>query len=686
MIGHGIKILEDTYFDQVHSKIWNYRAKRIMPSDWTEQNVYLTSEVSPYVGKFSYDRSPYTREIIDNLSATSPIDTVAVMKCAQSGLTQGVIMPGICWIIAENPAPTLFMAGDKDLAKDTITGRLDPMIDNSGISHLIRANKMRGKNQRTGDTSTGKEFSGGFLVVHGTKNADKMRFYSVKNIFADDWDAAPRDDKKEGSTQKLVETRATAFALRKKINYISTPTEEQTSNILPIYLKGDQRKWHWKCPHCHTRFPVEWRVKREDGSYSGIKWKLDKNGELIRESVHYECPICGGKIYQTQKYALNLGGKWIPTAKPHRPEIRSYHINAVFIPPGFTTWVDLVYEWLAIYPSKDVVDIGKLKTFLNTRLGQTWKDEGETPRINQLMKNICSYQPGTVPDVTCEKQGHGNIIMLTLACDLNGVMEENNQDVRLDWELVAHTTTGATYSVDHGSIGTFKRTREKTQQERQTDADREKWTYHHGHYNSVWPEFEKIIRTQWPTESGERTMSALITLVDTGNFTRSAFTFINSINDVYLFGIKGEGDINYRRTTKDTRPVRLSKENNRLYLLEVNQIKDELSGYIKLRKGNDGYQPPGYMNFPQPTGGKYILSSFFEHFESEKRVEEIKDGNVIGFKWVKRSNQSKNHFWDVRVYNQAAPYVYLDLLGREDKQLKNLSWAEFVGLLNLESA
>lgn len=677
----AVEIMEKAYLG-IHERIYNYKTVKQSPSVWTEEHVKLSSDVSRYQGPFRYSRSPYSREIIDCLDPTSPVETVAVMKCAQSGLTQGVIIPGICYIISENPGPILFMAGDKELGKNSIETRLDPIIESAGITHLIRPNVIRKRNQRTGDTSTGKEFAGGQLIMQGTKNADKMRQFSVKYIFADDWEAAPRDDKKEGSTQNLVEGRATSYGNTAKKFYISTPAVKQTSNIEPIYEKGDQRKWHWECPHCETYIPVEWRVERDDKTYGGIKYELDKSGHLIEESVHYECQLCRGRINYNQKHTLNQTGKWIPTAVPSRPQIRSYYLNALIIPPGFTSWVDLVYQWLDANPMNGVVDVGKLKTFLNIRLGQTWVEEGSTPRVNELMKNTCKYSPGIVPDITSVEQGNGPIIMLTLSCDLNGIMEDKNHDVRLDWELLAHARSGATYSVDHGSIGTFKRTRDKTELEKRTDGDREKWTYSHQHKNSVWPEFEKLMRKQWPTESGERTMGVLVTLVDTGFFTRLAFVFIESIKDMFIFGIKGETSTDFRKLRKDTSPVKQSREHKFLYLLEVNQLKDELSEYIKLREGNDGYQPPGFMNFPQPEGGKYTMTSYFQHYEGERRVEEIKDGNVIGFKWEKKNNQSLNHYWDVRVYNLAAKYIFLDLFVKSEKNLRSITWPEYVEYLD----
>ena len=76
------------------------------------------------------------------------------------------------------------------------------------------------------------------------------------------------------------------------------------------------------------------------------------------------------------------------------------------------------------------------------------------------------------------------------------------------------------------------------------------------------------------------------------------------------------------------------------------------------------------------------MTSYFQHYEGERRVEEMKDGVVIGFKWEKKNNQSLNHFWDVRVYNLAAKYIFLDLFVKSEKNLRSITWAEYVEYLD----
>jgi phage terminase large subunit GpA-like protein len=670
-------------YDEIHEDVYSFSVVKPKPSDWVESTIFLTKDVSRFSGFFKYDVSPYTREVIDHLDPGSPTRAVAIMKCAQSGFTQGVIIPGIAYIIAVNPDSMLFMAGDKELARNSIRTRLDPVIQSSGLSELIRPNIVRKKNQRTGDTDFSKEYAGGNLIVEGTQNADKMRQFSVKTVFADDWEAAPRNDAKEGSTRKLIEGRQTSFGNLAKTFFVSTPAIQQTSNIEPVYLLGDQRKWNWECPSCKTYVPIEWRVEVGENDYAGMKWELNERGKLIKESVHYECQNCRSKIFERDKYDLNLRGKWIATAEPEIEFYVSYLLNALTIPPGFINWVDLVREFLEACPPRGKVDTNKLKTFLNIRMGQTWEELGESPKVHQLMQNTREYLPGIVPDVTCESDGNKAIVMLTLACDLNGVMEQGNEDVRLDWELIAHAATGVTYSVNQGSIGSFKRKRDKSKIERERDMDRTRWTYMHAVPNSVWPEFLKLIEKNWVCESGNE-MNAVLTVIDTGFFTRLAKDFIDSFakRTELVIGVKGSTELDYRRTNKDTPRVRRSREQHNIYILEVNQIKDELSSFMKLRTGNDDYQPDGFMNFPQAEKGKYSMKNYFLHYEGEKRSEVVKDDKVVGFKWDKKSSDAQNHFWDVRIYGLAAKEIYIDLLKRSDPKLKNLTWGEFALMMS----
>lgn len=667
---------------EIQDDIYDFNPIRLEPSAWVENNIFLTSAESRYSGFFKYDRSPYTKEIIDNMSPSSDVEISAVMKCSQSGFTASVVVPMIPYIMSECPANTIFLSGSEKLVKDTVRDRLDPIIQNAGLKDLIKPNSIKKANQRTGDTDFKKEFIGGSLTCM-TYKPSNLRFYSAKFIIADEFDDAPKIDKKEGDIFSLVMARAKSYGDTKKVVFISSPTTKGVSNIEKVYEMGDKRKWNWECPNCKTYIPILWKVEKPDGTFGGIKWKLDSEFKLIEDSVHYECQNCGGRIDYKDKFKLNLTGQWIPTAIPEKPQYRSYSFNALCNPPGFDSWLSLVQKFLkACPPNNGKIDTDALKTFTNIELGELWEDRGKSPRSTDLMRNVNNYEIGIIPDKICEESGNGKIALISLACDLGGVMDKdnNNEDVRLDWEIIVHTSNGQTYSINHGSIGTFKRIQNKTKKDILNDSEREKWTYEHNVKNSVWDKLKEIIYTPLQGETG-MFYDIHITVVDTGHFTKYAENFVESIKDRPVFGVKGQGEESFRKMDKNGAMIVHSRTNKGLlYHIDVNMVKDIVSNNMALKPGTDGSQPDGFMNFPQPSNGKYGLTNFFSHYEAEHRVPEVKNGVEVGFIWKKK--REDNHFFDVAVYNYAAREIYIADTKLYDKKYKDLTWNLFCELLN----
>jgi phage terminase large subunit GpA-like protein len=680
----------------ISANVFKFQMIKPLPSVWTEANIILPESTTRYPGPFRYRLTPYAVEIVNLAHSDNPTRSAAICKSSQCGITAGVVIPVICYTIDVDPDPILFTAADKIMAGRTIKERLDPILWASKLDHRIRPNAIKKQNRRTGDTEFSKEFAGGTLTAAGTSNPDTFRFYSAKKVLADDFDTAPQEVGQEGDITKLMQGRQKMYGDSALTYYISTPTVTATSQIWKQYLKGTMKKWHWACPECGEYFPVEFSVKMDDGSYAGLTWELDEHKKLKPETIHYRTQCCGkGKLYYKDKLKLNSTGTWIATNPNPTKFFESYLLNDLIIPPGFDSWEKVVEEWLEACPPGGQININKLKAFNNQRLGLPFEEIGRELNVSALMKNTRLYLPGIVPDKTCEEDGNGKIIMLTLSCDINGIMDSQVEDVRLDWEILAHAQTGATYSVDHGSIGTWKRGRDRNAAEKLEEENRMKWTLSHNSFtmvdglrvsNSVWDSFEEIVRGIYPLESESEvgTRDILVTAIDTGFGEKYAMQFILKMQGegYNVFGVKGKVDNNYRPIQRDTNPVRRSSEKpKQLYIVEVNQLKDDLSQMMELREGEGSSQPSGFMNYPEPNNGKYTMNEYFKHYEGERRVEVKNPKNadeVIGYRWDKKHSGSQNHFWDVRVYNLAAPLIYLDLLRHSDSRYKFLTWEEFI--------
>src|SRR5690606_7269445 len=174
-----------------------------------------------------------------------------------------------------------------------------------------------------------------------------------------------------------------------------------------------------------------------------------------------------------------------------------------------------------------------------------YEQQGEAPKANELQKNIRPYEIGIIPEKLSERDGNGRIVLLTCAADLNGTED----DARLDYEIVGWSETGSSYSISHGSIGTFI-PRENSMKVKE---DRERWSYNHAKSNNVWGKFREIIGEKYRTDTG-RNMKIFITGIDCGHYTNHAYAFIDKPNvpGALVVGLKGDKEGKFRKFGVDT--------------------------------------------------------------------------------------------------------------------------------------
>lgn len=649
----------------------------IKPSEWAEQNRMMTSDVSPMPGMFRYFNSPYTKPIVDCLDPNHPSRVIVVMKGAQIGFTTGVIENGIGWIISQQPGNILYLVGHDTLIKPTAK-KIDTMIDNSGIRHLIKSSSQRARKIKSGDTDSMKEFPGGNMIL-GTANHGTLRNISVQYGFIDDFEKMKSADKSSGSTAEMIEQRFAAYFKKMKLMYISTPELKKTSNIEPEYLKGDQRKWHIPCPCCGEFIPLEWQIESDftPGEMAGITWKTDDEGLVIDDSVGYTCQKCGGFFDDRNKMELVRAGEFRPTAKPKEPGRVSFHISSLYAPTYMFDWAHYVRKFVEAFPEDGPADPEKAKTFNNLVLGKTYEPAAVEIKAGQLQKNIRNYEIGTIPEKQSIEDGNGKIVMITLGSDLNGkddsIPDQNEDDARLDWEIVAYSETGATYSIDHGSIGTFI-PRDKHPERR------EKWSYKHGAVNSVWAELDRIMARKFVCDSTGREMRIFIGGIDSGYLPNYVYQYIDNSN-FNVVALKGDDDADAdsllmgTKMNADMRTFRPARERSNLYMVATNHTKDMLAHYMALKWNPEihSMQPFGFMNFPIPSGGKYLLQNYFAHFESEHKVFD----NRGKYRWIKKSKNHQNHLFDCRLYAMVVRDIFLEKLFKTYK-IQNGTWADYV--------
>lgn len=378
---------------------------RLTVTEWAERSRVLSAKDSAEPGPYRVMRTPYALEPQDALSPYSPVEEVVLMWGAQTSKTT----VGGNWVgslIDLQPGPLMIVQPTIDTAKRFSRQRLTPMIEESpALRRKVKENRSRDD----ANTTLLKEYPGGFMVVAGANSAAGLRSMPIRDIFFDEIDAYPLDVDGEGDPISLAEARQSTFSRRKRLK-TSTPTTKGLSRIEEAFLATDQRYYHIACPHCGEMQRLEWGADKNHG----IKWQKNDAGEALPETAHYVCAANGCMIEEHHKPAFlrctALGGsaQWVP-ANPAAPaRKRGYHLSSLYSPLGFLSWREIVEEWLVARELSKMGDQSKLRAFTNTRLAETWEEQGDKVQHHELARRAEDYRLGIVP---------AGALMLTMGVD-----------------------------------------------------------------------------------------------------------------------------------------------------------------------------------------------------------------------------------------------------------------------------
>ncbi|TWI94066.1 phage terminase large subunit GpA, partial [Gemmobacter caeni] len=242
----------------------------------------------------------------------------------------------------------------------------------------ITARVVPAKSREAGNTATHKRFTGGELVMTGANAASSLRSTPARFLVMDEIDAFPLDVEGEGDPIALAVQRTVTYRGRRKILMISTPTIKGFGRIEAAYLESDQRRFFVSCLHCAHAFTVAWK---------DIRWPKGKP-----EDAACVCPECGGVHEEREKSTLLRGGNWQATA-PGDGRIRGYHLPALLSP--FETWAEIAAEH-----GRVAADPARLKSWVNTKLGETWEEEAaQTVDSGALSRRVEHWGEGLPPGV-----------------------------------------------------------------------------------------------------------------------------------------------------------------------------------------------------------------------------------------------------------------------------------------------
>ena len=80
-----------------------------LPSEYVEEVRYIDKELSPFPGKFSFDKAPFFKEIVDLFAPDNPTRKVVLMKGNQMAATTSLLEPIVLYNIGCNPNAQLLV-------------------------------------------------------------------------------------------------------------------------------------------------------------------------------------------------------------------------------------------------------------------------------------------------------------------------------------------------------------------------------------------------------------------------------------------------------------------------------------------------------------------------------------------------------------------------------------------------
>ena len=551
-------------------------------SEWADKHRRLSSKASAEPGPWRTSRTPYLREPMDCLSSTSAVQRVVMMFAAQTGKTEA----GANWlgyVIDHAPGPMLMVQPTVDMAKRLSKQRLESLINDTPVlSEKIAPARSRD----SGNTMFSKEFPGGMMILTGANSATGLRSTPCRYIFCDEIDAFPSDVDGEGDPVSLAEKRATTFA-RRKILLTSTPTVKDFSRIEAEYERSDQRRFYVPCPCCNV---MQW-----------LKWPQLKWDNNEASTAAYECEVCHERFAEIHKPAMLRNGEWRATA-PSNGKTAGFHLSGLYSPLGWLSWAEMVDDFL-----RAKTDAPMLKSFVNTRLAETWEEDfASKVSADGLLERCEHYEAAMVPE---------GGLALTVGVDV--------QDNRLAISVWAWGREEEGWLLDH--------------QEIYGDPSRQE----------LWKQLDEVVLREWPHAVGPAMRPDVVAIDSGGHFTAEGYQYARERGRQGVVAIKGQSqrgkppigkgskvDVNYQGRTL--------KRGAMVYLVGGDTVKTTLFGRLKHNE-----QGAGFLHFHMGTTGEY-----FEQLTAEKQVLRYNRGGFPTREWVKKPS-ARNEALDCLVYAYA---------------------------------
>ncbi len=353
----------------------------------------LSRETSALPGKWETSRVPFMRDVMDSVNDPETYMVVGMMA-SQISKTESLVLNVLGYYIDQDPSPIMIVEPRDHDAKKTSKSRIAPMIRDTPC---LRRKVVEQKSRETGNTILEKSFVGGRLVLTGANSPAGLAGDPIRILLFNEVSRFPPSAGAEGDPVSIAEARTTTF-FNRKIVMNSSPTDEAICRISKAYESSDQRKYYVPCVHCKHMQVLLWEH---------VKWDKDADGNALPDTALYHCEKCKESWTEAERRACIHKGEW-RAGKPF-DGIAGFWLNALYAP-----WPNLNLGTLAKRFLRVKGNPLQLKSFVNTVLAETWKEDYSTLEPGSIMSRLEDY-PVKADGVLLVPK---NVVVLTAGVDV----------------------------------------------------------------------------------------------------------------------------------------------------------------------------------------------------------------------------------------------------------------------------
>jgi hypothetical protein len=329
-------------------------------------------------GPWRADNSPWVKPVMEAWG-DDRVRHLAVRCAAQSSKTQTLIAC-LCWSIAEDPGPAMWVMAARDEAVPFVRERVAPTLD---LCPPVKAQLLHAPPLQF-------VFASMPLYFTGAGSKSKLQGKPIRWLILDEVRNYPK------GALDMVLKRTRSF-WNSRVAIVSTP-ENENDAVDRAYKLGNQQVWNFPCPKCGTGQPLrfeqlKWNTDTDtkpDGA-----WDFDKLADTIR----YECVFCSHPIRDTpaERRDIARNGFYV-AANPRAPKSRVSFTWSALLPP-WVPWRTIAEEYIQARKAArpPLRDRAPMKTFITETLGESWTDElGEVEDYEFLTARQQNYDYGEV--------------------------------------------------------------------------------------------------------------------------------------------------------------------------------------------------------------------------------------------------------------------------------------------------